>query len=139
VTIPSLDRIGTGLFERLNGHIILSRQRASLDGALDRLSHVQPGACIRRREEEDAGLCTPLQDAGTLLSCSIVPDMVCFEQPDSVQVVHDLSTVEELELGLAMSRYILQFLDAPDFCAHGNIDSVGEWYFGYNMARFAEK
>lgn len=36
-------------------------------------------------------------------------DRVFFEQPDTVRVVRDLSTVEELELMLAMSRYALCF------------------------------
>jgi len=42
------------------------------------------------------------------------PDMVFCEQPDAVRVVRDLSTVEELELALAMSRYALHLLDAPE-------------------------
>ena len=42
------------------------------------------------------------------------PDGVFFEQPDHVRVVRDLSTVEELELMLAMSRYALQLFDAPE-------------------------
>src|SRR5712692_2034589 len=41
------------------------------------------------------------------------PDMVFCEQPDTVRVVRDLSTVEELELLLAMSSYALHLFDAP--------------------------
>ncbi len=41
------------------------------------------------------------------------PGSVFFEQPDQVRVGRDLSTVEELELMLAMSRYALQLFDAP--------------------------
>ena len=41
-------------------------------------------------------------------------DMLFYEQPDSVRVVRDLSTVEELELALAMSRYVLDLLDVPE-------------------------
>ncbi len=36
------------------------------------------------------------------------------EQPDTVRVVRDLSTVEELELALAMSRYELHLFAAPE-------------------------
>jgi len=42
------------------------------------------------------------------------PESVFFEQPDSVRVVRDLSTVEELEMALAMSRYALQLFGAPE-------------------------
>src|SRR6266702_7899262 len=42
------------------------------------------------------------------------PESVFFEQPDHVRVVRDLSTVEELELMLVMSRYALQLFDAPE-------------------------
>lgn len=38
-----------------------------------------------------------------------------FEQPDYVRVVRDLSTVEELELMLAMCRYTLQLFDTPEY------------------------
>ena len=41
-------------------------------------------------------------------------DSIFFEQPDSVRVVRDLSTVEELEVALAMCRYTLQLLEAPE-------------------------
>src|SRR5258708_35264322 len=42
------------------------------------------------------------------------PESVFFEQPDTERVVRDLSTVEELDLILAMSRYALQLFDAPE-------------------------
>jgi hypothetical protein len=42
------------------------------------------------------------------------PESVFLEQPDTVRVVRDLSTVEELELMLAMSRYALQLFDASE-------------------------
>ncbi len=41
------------------------------------------------------------------------PESVFFEQPDQVRVVRDLSTVEELEMALALSSYALQLFDAP--------------------------
>jgi len=41
------------------------------------------------------------------------PESVFFEQPDQVRVVRDLSTVEALEMALALSSYALQLFDAP--------------------------
>ena len=41
------------------------------------------------------------------------PGSIFLEQPDTVRVVRDLSTVEELELALALSRYALHLFDAP--------------------------
>jgi hypothetical protein len=42
------------------------------------------------------------------------PESVFREQPDTARVVRDLSTVEELELMLAMSQYALHLFDAPE-------------------------
>ena len=42
------------------------------------------------------------------------PESVFLEQPDTVRVVRDLSTVEELELMLAMCRYARHLFDAPE-------------------------
>jgi hypothetical protein len=42
------------------------------------------------------------------------PGSVFLEQPDQVRVVRDLSTVEELEVLLAMSSYALHLFDAPE-------------------------
>lgn len=47
--------------------------------------------------------------------------MVFVEQPDAVRVVRDLSTVEELEVALAMSRYALHLFDAPENLTTGQI------------------
>ena len=54
------------------------------------------------------------------------PGNVFFEQPDHVRVVRDLSTVEELELMLAMSRYALQLFDAPENLTKGQIAPLME-------------
>jgi hypothetical protein len=65
------------------------------------------------------------------------PDIVFFEQPESVRVVRDLSTVEELEMMLAMSRYALQLFDAPagehisakkapTKCSHTHVCTLGK-------------
>jgi hypothetical protein len=54
------------------------------------------------------------------------PDGVFLEQPDAVRVVRDLSTVEELELALAMSKYMLHFFDAPDNLTKDQICSLME-------------
>jgi len=49
------------------------------------------------------------------------PESVFWEQPDAVRVVRDLSTVEELELMLVMSRYALHLFDAPEHLTKNQI------------------
>lgn len=61
---------------------------------------------------------------GGLLTPS--PENVFCEQPDQVRVVRDLSTVEELELALAMSRYALGLFDASKRLTKGQIASLME-------------
>jgi hypothetical protein len=57
-----------------------------------------------------------------------VPDQESMfrEHPDSVRVVRDLSTVEELELALALSRYALHLLDAPESLTKDQLASLME-------------
>lgn len=52
------------------------------------------------------------------------PESVFFEQPDTVRVVRDLSTVEELEAALAMSHYALHLFDAPESLTSDRIASL---------------
>lgn len=54
------------------------------------------------------------------------PESVFFEQPDTVRVVRDLSTVEELELALALSRYALHLFDAPENLTKDQLASLME-------------
>ncbi len=54
------------------------------------------------------------------------PESVFFEQPDAIRVVRDLSTVEELELALAMSRYGLHRFDEPEHLTKDQIASLME-------------
>ena len=54
------------------------------------------------------------------------PESIFREQPDSVRVVRDLSTVEELELALALSRYALHLLDAPERLTKDGLASLME-------------
>jgi hypothetical protein len=54
------------------------------------------------------------------------PESVFFEQPDQVRVVRDLSTVEALELALAMSRYALHLFDAPEHLTRDQIAPLME-------------
>ncbi len=54
------------------------------------------------------------------------PDAPFLEQPDSIRVVRDLSTVEELEMMLAMSRYALHLFDAPENLTNDQIASLME-------------
>lgn len=56
------------------------------------------------------------------------PDAVFHEQSDKVRVIRDLSTVEELEMALALSRYLLQILDAPGKLTNAQISSLMEEY-----------
>src|ERR1700694_4891025 len=46
--IPALYSVSERLFECLNGSILLTGKGASFNDALDRLSHVEPRASIRR-------------------------------------------------------------------------------------------
>lgn len=56
------------------------------------------------------------------------PDSIFFEQPDSVRVVRDLSTVEELEMALALTRYMLQLFGAPEKRTQEHISLLLEAY-----------
>lgn len=67
------------------------------------------------------------------------PDSVFCEQPDTVRVVRDLSTVEELELMLAMSRYALQLFDAPENLAKDQIAPLMEAHGKQLRATFIAK
>jgi hypothetical protein len=67
------------------------------------------------------------------------PDSVFFEQPDSVRVVRDLSTVEELEMALAMSRYTLQLFGAQEKLTQDQIFLLMEAYGKQLRATFIAK
>jgi len=67
------------------------------------------------------------------------PNSVFFEQPDSVRVVRDLSTVEELEVALAMSRYTLQLFGAPEKLTQDQISLLMETYGKQLRATFIAK
>src|SRR5258708_14057258 len=67
------------------------------------------------------------------------PDMVFFEQPDSVRVVRDLSTVEELEMMLALSRYALHLFDAPEKLTTDQISPLMEVHWKQLRAAFIAK
>ncbi len=54
------------------------------------------------------------------------PDLVFCEQPDTVRVVRDLSTVEELDLMQAMSSYALHLFDAPEHLTKDQIAPLME-------------
>ena len=54
------------------------------------------------------------------------PESIFCERPDSVRVVRDLSTVEELELALALSRCALHLLDAPESLTKDQLASLME-------------
>jgi hypothetical protein len=54
------------------------------------------------------------------------PESIFLEQPDAVRVVRDLSTVEELELALALNRYELHLFDAPENLTKGQLAALME-------------
>jgi hypothetical protein len=54
------------------------------------------------------------------------PESIFREQPDSVRVVRDLSTVEELEQALALSQHALHLLDAPESLTKDQLASLME-------------
>jgi hypothetical protein len=67
------------------------------------------------------------------------PESVFCEQPDAVRVVRDLSTVEELELMLAMSRYALHLFDTPEHLTKDQIASLMEAHGKELRAAFLAK
>ena len=54
------------------------------------------------------------------------PESIFLQQPDAVRVVRDLSTVEELELALALNRYALHLFDAPENLTKGQLAALME-------------
>ncbi len=56
------------------------------------------------------------------------PASVFCERPDSIRVVRDLSTVEELEMALALSRYTLQLFTTAEKLAQDQIPQLMEAY-----------
>lgn len=67
------------------------------------------------------------------------PESVFREQPADVRVVRDLSTIEELELALSLSRYALHLLDAPEAFTIDQIVSLIEAHGGELRADFIAK
>jgi hypothetical protein len=65
-----------------------------------------------------------------------VPENVFFEQPDTVRVVRDLSTVEELEQMLALSRYALHLFDTPEHLTKDQIAPLMEAHGKHLRATF---
>ena len=66
-------------------------------------------------------------------------ESIFYEQPDSIRVVRDLSTVEELEMALAMSRYMLQLLGAPEKLTQDQIPLLMETYGKHLRTTFIAK
>jgi hypothetical protein len=64
------------------------------------------------------------------------PDSIFSEQPDNVRVIRDLSTVEELEMALALSRYMFQLLGVPEKLTKDQICLLMEAYGKYLRATF---
>ncbi len=67
------------------------------------------------------------------------PESDFLEQPEGIRVVRDLSTVEELEMMLAMSRYTLQIFNEPEKCTKDQIALRIEVYGKQLRAAFIAK
>ena len=67
------------------------------------------------------------------------PDVQFCEQPDGVRVIRDLSTVEELEVMLAMSRYAIDLFDASEKLTHDQIALLMEAHGKHLRALFLSK
>ncbi len=67
------------------------------------------------------------------------PESVFLEQPDTVRVVRDLSTVEELELMLALSSYALHLFDTPEHLTKDQIAPLMEAHGKQLRATFIAK
>jgi len=67
------------------------------------------------------------------------PDVPFFEQPDSIRIVRDLSTVEELEMMLALGRYALTLFDAPENLTNDRISLLMEAHGKHLRATFLSK
>ncbi len=53
---------------------VLALQGPSLDDALHRPHHVEPGGGTRGREQEDAVLSTPLHEVAAAMTRQVIPD-----------------------------------------------------------------
>src|SRR5258708_38905657 len=74
MSVPAFNRVTEPIFEDLHIVDVMTRQRPSLDNALDRLGHVEPGACVRRGKQQDPMFSTPLRHARALVPSEILPD-----------------------------------------------------------------
>ena len=64
------------------------------------------------------------------------PESVFCEQPDTARVVRDLSTVEELEVQLEMSRYARSLFDVPEHLTTDQIAALREAHGKHLRAAF---
>ena len=67
------------------------------------------------------------------------PNVPFLEQPDSLRVVRDLSTVEELELMLALSRYMLSLFDVSKNLTPDQIQQLMEEHGNHLRTVFISK
>src|SRR6266700_5913015 len=74
VSIPGVDSVTEPVFKYFHIIDVLTGKRPSFDDPLHGFSHIQPGAGVGRREQEDALLSAPLHDAVAVMACQIVPD-----------------------------------------------------------------
>src|SRR5438552_484498 len=72
--IPGVDSVTEPVFKYFHIIDMLTSKRPSFDDPLHGFSHIQPGAGVGRREQEDALLSAPLHDAVAFMSSQIIPD-----------------------------------------------------------------
>ena len=84
MSIPGVNGVAEPVFEDLHVIDMLTRQRPCFDDALHRFGHVEPGASIGRREQQDAVLGTPLHKTeAAMATCGIRPPVEAFENTQS--------------------------------------------------------
>src|SRR5437868_13408836 len=74
MSMPGVDRVTEPVFKYFHIIDMLTGTRPSFDDPLHAFSHIQPGAGVGRREQENALLSTPLHDAVAFMPSQIIPD-----------------------------------------------------------------
>ena len=96
MAIPGDNGVTEPVFEDLHVINMLTSQLPSFDDALHRFGHVEPGAGVGRREQQDAVLGTPLhKTVAAMATCGIRPPVEAFENTQSLLLLLADSEEEE--------------------------------------------
>ena len=99
MAIPGDNGVTEPVFEDLHVINMLTSQLPSFDDALHRFGHVEPGAGVGRREQQDAVLGTPLhKTVAAMATCGIRPPVEAFENTQSRLLLLADSEEEEYNL-----------------------------------------